>query len=73
MIITTPKEMNCSLERYEVETLENCRRLLTTLAKKLDVCDYEFFHTEWGEDIGSDELYDITCRLKDIIHISAMY
>ena len=73
MIVTTPKKMNCSLEKYEVETLEKCGKLLTTLAEKLDVCGYELFHTEWNEDISSGELYDIAHRLAEIIHISEMY
>ena len=73
MIITTPKEMNCSLEKYEIETLEKCGRLLTTLANELDTCGYELFHTERDEDIGSGELYDIAYRLADIIHINKMY
>lgn len=73
MIIALPKEFECSLEKNEIEIIQNCGELLEQIRDKLDACEYEYFHTSWGEEISSGELDDIIKRLADIIHIDKMY
>lgn len=73
MIITLPKEFNCSLEKNEIEIITNCAGLLEQMRDKVESCECEYFHTPWGEDICSGELDDIIKRLVEIMHIDKMY
>ena len=73
MIITLPKEFDCSLEKSEIEIIEKCGALLEEIRDKIDACECEYAHTSWGEDIESGELNDIIKRLVDIIHIDKIY
>ena len=73
MIITLPKEFDCSLEKSEIEIIEKCAIVLGEIRDKIDACECEYAHTSWGEDIGSGEFDDITKRLVDIIHIDKIY
>jgi len=73
MIITLPKEFDCSLEKSEIEIIKKCGAVLVEIRDKIDACECEYAHTSWGEDIGSGELDDIIKRLVDIIHIDKIY
>lgn len=73
MIVTLPKEFNCSLEKNEIAIIEKCAKVLEEIRDKIDACECEYVHTSWGEDIGSGEFNDIIKRLADIIHIDKMY
>ena len=73
MIITLPKEINCSLEEYEIKIIESCCGVLEEIRNKIEACEWEYAHTSWGDEIGSSEFDDIIKRLVDIIHIDKIY
>lgn len=73
MMITLPCEFDCSLETKEIETIKNCTKLLHEMVNQIDACECEFFHTSWGEDIGSGEIEDMIKRLTEFIYIDKMF
>ena len=73
MIITPPREIYCSLEPKEVETIENCITLLRNVMNKMDECDYSYLHISNDDEITNGELTDLIFKLEDLKHIDVMY
>ena len=73
MIITPPREIYCSLEPKEVETIENCIALLKDIMNEMDEYDYSYLHISNDDEITNGELTDLIFKLEDLKHIDVMY
>lgn len=73
MIITSPREMYCSLEPKEVETIENCITLLKDIMNKMNEYDYSYLHISNDDEITNGDLTDVVFTLEDLKHIDVMY
>lgn len=73
MIITPPREIYCSLEPKEVETIENCITLLKDIMNKMNEYDYSYLHISNDDEITHGELTDLIFKLEDLKHIDVMY
>lgn len=73
MIITPPREIYCSFEPKEVETIENCITLLKDIMNKMDKYDYSYLHISNDDEITNGDLTDIIFKLEDLKHIDVMY
>ena len=73
MTITPPREIYCSLEPKEVETIENCITLLKDIMSKMNEYDYSYLHISNDDEITNGELTDLIFKLEDLKHIDVMY
>ena len=73
MTITPPREIYCSLEPKEVETIENCITLLKDIMSKMNEYDYSYLHISNDDEITNGELTDLIFKLEDLKRINAMY
>ena len=73
MIITPPREIYCSLEPKEVETIENCITLLKDIMNKMNEYDYSYLHISNDDEITHGELTDLIFKLEDLKHIDVTY
>ena len=73
MIITPPREIYCSLEPKEVETIENCITLLKDVMNKMNEYDYSYLHITNDDEVTNGELTDLIFKLEDLKHIDVMY
>ena len=73
MIITSPREMYCSLEPKEVETIENCIALIKDIMNKMNEYDYSYLHISNDDEITNGDLTDVVFTLEDLKHIDVMY
>lgn len=73
MIITPPREIYCSLESKEIETIDKCITLLKDFRDKMDEYNYSYLHISNDEEITNGDLTDIIFKLEDLKHIDVMY
>ena len=73
MIITPPRELYCSLEPKEIETIENCITLLKDIMNKMIEYDYSYLHISNDDEITHGELTDLIFKLEDLKHIDVTY
>ena len=73
MIITPPREIYCSLEPKEVETIEICVMFLKDVMNKMNEYGYSYLHISDDDEITNGELTDLIFKLENLKHIDVMY
>lgn len=73
MIITPPREIYCSLESNEIETINKCITLLKDFRDKMDEYDYSYLHTPDDEEFTNGDLTELIFKLEDLKCVNAMY
>ena len=73
MIITPPREIYCSLEPKEVETIEICVTFLKDVMNKMNEYGYSYLHISDDDEITNGELTDLIFKLENLKHIDVMY
>ena len=73
MIITPPKEMYCSLELKETETIDKCITLLKNIMNKMNEYAYSYLHINNDEEITNGELTDLIIDLMNLKQLDTMY
>ena len=73
MIITPPREIYCSLEPKEIETIDKCITLLKDLRDKMDEYGYSYLHINNDEEITNGELTDLIIDLMNLKQLDTIY